>query len=224
MAVSQLPTPEDALQNAWAAALLDPMIFLSRFVWTLDQQDTVQPVKHFPADRQYIREVVGLWLDNPLLVIAKSRQMRCTWLFCALYLWQAMRYKGQLIMLQSKREADAIGNETAGDGLMGRTKFILHHIPAWQVLCPKVRETAGMIEFPSRNSTIWAIPEGSDIIRQRTPSGILADEAAFQDDFSDSYVAAMACIKGAGRFTVLSTAHPGPFEALYCDTMGDEAA
>lgn len=208
--------------SAWAAALLDPMIFLQRFCWTLDQQDKVQAIKQFPAHRPYVREMVALWLDNPLLVIAKSRQMRCTWLFCALYLWQAIRYKGQLIMLQSKREADAIGNETAGDGLMGRTKFVLHHIPAWRSLVPRVNETAGMIEFPTQNSTIWAIPEGSDIIRQRTPSGILADEAAFQPEFGEAYVAAMACVKNFGRMTVVSSAHPGAFERLFSDTLGDE--
>ena len=201
----------------WESARRDPMQFLRWFAWTLDQHDPDDPVKQFPWDRPHIGHITALWRSNPLLVVCKSRQMLMTWLFCALALWDAMFHAGRLIMLQSKREDDAIGNETAGDGLLGRCKFLLNHIP------PGVRGLVGIqyrsaynkIEFPAQNSTLWAIPQGADIIRQRTASGILSDEAAFQEQFSDAYTAARPCIRGGGWFVALSTAHPGFFQNLF---------
>jgi hypothetical protein len=220
MTVAAAPISElDQLRGWWLEALADPMLYLSRFVFTLDQQDKVQPFKSFPADRPYVKALVALWLDNPLLVGAKSRQMMITWLFCALHLWIALKSPGQLIFLQSKKEEDAIGNESAGTGLLGRTKYILHHIPCWKALLPPVKESANMIEFVGRNSVIWAIPQGPDIIRQHTPSAIFSDEAAFQENFEEAYTAAMACVRGGARFTVISSAFPGAFERLYLDEM-----
>ena len=197
------------------------MRFLEHFVFTCDQHDEDNPVKPFPVDRPHIRPLVQLWLDNPLIALVKSRQMVMTWLFCCLYLWEAMFHPGRLVMLQSKREEDAIGDETAGDGLMGRVKFVLNHIPRVGIVVPVYRARANRLEFPAINSTIWAIPQGADIIRQRTASGILSDECGFQDEFANAYTAAIPCIRGGGRFTALSTANPGFFQHLIQDTVSD---
>ena len=161
-------------------------------------------------------------MDNPLLILCKSRQMLMTWLFCALAVWDAAFHHGRLIMLQSKREEDAIGDFTTGDGLLGRCKFILNHVPGRRLLGLEYREVFNKVIFTGHNSTLWAIPQGADIIRQRTASGILSDEAAFQDEFSDAYVAARPCIRGGGWFVALSTANPGFFQRLYQDTIDEE--
>lgn len=165
------------------------------------------------------------WLRNPLLAVKKSRQMLMTWLFVALGLWDAMFHPGRLIMFQSKRLDDAIGDETAGDGLLGRAKFIMHHLPGRELLLPEYepkRQTFDRIKFRSHNSTIWAIPQGADIIRQRTASGILSDEAAFQDQFASAYGAAMPCVRGGGWVVALSSAHPGFFERLHAGQLDED--
>jgi len=173
-------------------------------------------VKLFP-DRNYLRELTTLWRDRPLIVIAKSRQMLATWLFVCLYLWDAIMFKGRLIFLQSKREEDAVGNATAATGLLGRTRFVLERLPG--ELRPKFKATANKIEFPTRNSTIWAIPQGPDILRQHTASGILSDEMAFQYLAEETYAAALPTIEQKGRFTAISTANPGFFQKLYLDKL-----
>lgn len=197
-------------------ATRDPWFFCCRFVITLDTHNKSQPLSAFP-DYDYLRQLVDLWLEHPLLVIAKSRQMMATWLFVALYLWDTIMHTGRLTFLQSKREEDAIGNATAGTGLLGRTRFIFDRLPP--ALKPPHKATANKIEFPTINSTIWAIPQGADVLRQHTASGILADEFAFHPQAEDAYTAALPTIENGGRFTALSTAEPGFFHKLYSDTL-----
>jgi len=142
--------------------------------------------------------------------------MMATWLFVCLYLWQALNTPGRLIFLQSKREEDAIGNANAATGLLGRTRFVLDRLP--DELKPTFKATVNKIEFPN-NSTIWAIPQGPDILRQHTASAILSDEMAFQYQAEDAYTAAFPTIENGGQFTALSTANPGFFQKLYEDKL-----
>jgi len=143
--------------------------------------------------------------------------MLATWLFVCLYLWDAIMSPGRLIFLQSKREEDAIGNATAATGLLGRTRFVLERLP--RELKPDFKATVNKIEFPALNSTIWAIPQGPDVLRQHTASGILSDEMAFQYLAEDAYTAAIPTIENGGRFTALSTAYPGFFQKLFMNQL-----
>ncbi len=199
-----------------ALAKKDPWVFLTNFCYTLDSHDSKNPIKLFP-NRIYLRQLTQLWLDNPLLVVAKSRQMLATWLFVALYLWQAITQPASLIFLQSKREEDAIGNYNSATGLLGRTRFILEHLP--KNLKPRYKTFSNKIEFIDNHSTIWAIPQGPDIIRQHTASGILSDEMAFQYKAEETYTAAIPTIENGGRFTAISTANPGFFQKLFLDNL-----
>jgi len=212
------------LAARWEQARRNPEEFLRWFVWTMDAHDKARPVKRFPWERPHLRAVTQLWLHNPLLSICKSRQMLMTWLFAALCLWDAL-HPGQFIVMQSKRLDDAIGNEAVGDGPLGRAKFILHHIPGqamlglvegWDYVC-----TSAEITFPRLNSAILAMPQGGNIVRQRTPSGILSDESQYQEEFEAAYTAARPCIRGGGWFVSLSTANPGAANDLHNDKLGD---
>jgi hypothetical protein len=194
----------------------DPWIFLTNFCYTLDSHDRNNPIKKFPS-HLYLKDLTNLWLEHPLLVIAKSRQMLATWLFVCLYLWDALTTPGRLIFLQSKREEDAIGSANAATGLLGRTRFVLDHLPP--ELRPPFKTTVNKIDFLSNHSTIWAIPQGADILRQHTASGILSDEMAFQVQAEDAYTAAIPTIENGGRFTALSTANPGFFQKLFEDKL-----
>ena len=211
----------------WEKASRRPLRFLGWFAHTLDQHDKANPIKAFPAHRPHIRTITRLWQDNPLLSVRKSRQMVMTWLFSALSLWDCLFHSGRLVMLQSKREADAIGNETAGDGLLGRAKFILNEIPCKDVIGGLVEgvdyvKLSNRIEFPQMSSTLWAIPQGAHIIRQRTASGVLSDESHFQDEFEDAYTAAIPCIRAGGWFVSLSTAHPSFANRLHEDRTDED--
>ncbi len=207
------PDNADKLCAHWELAMRDPLYFLRWFVWTMDQHDKDNPIKQFPWQKKHLRLLVDLWKDNRLLSIVKCRQIVATWLFAALSLWDVL-HPGRFVIMQSKKLADAVGSETTGDGPLGRAKFIYGHIPGREVLCPPCAGgtrigtigTFDKLEFPSLNSGLLAIPQGGNIIRQRTVSGIFSDETAFQEECSEAYVAARPCIRGGGWFVSLTTA------------------
>jgi len=215
------------LRVMWEQAMRDPVLFLTWFVYTNDQHDDEENRKSFPADRPHIEAIVRIWQHNRRLVIVKSRQMMMTWLFCALSLWDALAHRGRLIMLQSKKEEDAIGNDTSGDGLLGRCKYILRNMPGRDVLVPSIKEREKTISFTDRDSTLMAIAQGGDIIRTHTASGIFSDEAGYQPEFADAYTAAMPCVraksltKPGAWFVALSTPNPGFFEKLAKDKISE---
>ncbi len=47
-----------------------------------------------------------------------------------------------------------------------------------------------------------------------------SDETAFQEEAEDAYTAAIPTIEGGGKYTMVSTAHPGFFEAMVFDKAG----
>jgi len=217
-------TRQIRLLARWQLALSDPIRFQRWFVWTLDQHDQQRPCKPFPWERPHLQAITRLWQANRMLSICKSRQMVMTWWGASICLWDAL-HSGKFILQQSKRLEDAVGDEHAGDGPLGRTKFILEHIPGKRILGlvegrDYVKQSAH-ISFPKLNSSIWAIPQGANIIRQRTASGILSDESQFQEEFADAYTAARPCIRGGGWFVSLSTANPGAANDLHADKLGD---
>ena len=112
----------ERIRARWTIAEADPIGFMRWFVYTADQHDKVQPCKAFPWDLPYIQYITRLWQHNQRLSLLKSRQMKQTWLFVILSLWEAIYHDGRLIMLQSKRLEDAVGDSNSGDGLIGRAK------------------------------------------------------------------------------------------------------
>jgi len=211
----------------WEIARRDPIAFQRWFVYTCDQHEKDDdPCKKFPWDRRYLQYMTRLWQVNLCLSILKSRQMKMTWLMVILALWDAVFHRGRLIMLQSKREDDAVGDENSGDGLLGRGKYIMNHIPFQQKLVPDYDPAGKMIRIRGDvGSTLWAIPQGAAIIRQRTASGILSDESAFQPEAGDSYTAARPCIRGGGWYVQLTTpdlADGGHSRRLHEDRLDDE--
>lgn len=195
----------------------DPYYFLTNWAFTLDSHDPDDPIKAFP-EKEYIKILVDLWINEKLLLIPKSRQMMVSWIFVALYLWDAQFHKARLIFFQSKKAEDA-------DDLVKRAKFIYDHEPRFlkrYIEDNKFYElkinpqhngqhTEGKMTFPQIYSEIRGIPEGGDVIRMHTASGILEDEMAFQPEASAAYTAAKPTLSSKGRFTGVSTAEDATF-------------
>ena len=190
----------------WALAGLHPLYFARWFVCTLDQGDEQTPIKPFPHDRPHIRSLTQLWRGNQMLFVPKSRQMLITWWAAMLSVWYPIFREGRLVYQQSKRLEDVVGNEHTGDGLMGRSKFILNHIPCRDWLLPEksVVVKSETITFPRWNSSITALAQGGDKIRSHTVSLLVTDETAFQDQFDDAMTATMASIRH-GRWLGVTT-------------------
>ncbi len=219
------PIAKKVLRDRWVLAKRHPILHLKWFTFTLDQHDSDHPVKPFPYQRPYIQHLVELWQERKLLTVLKARQMIMTWLFVTLGLWDAVHHEGRLIMLQSKREEDAIGDANAGDGLLGRATFEMNFMPGRAELVPGYDPRTKKLLFRDVSSTMWAIPQGGPIIRQRTASGVLSDEAAFQPEFGDAHASATPCIRGGGWFVALTTpdlADGGAFRRLHEDRLDED--
>jgi hypothetical protein len=138
-----------------------------------------------------------------------------TWTLCAFALWRAKWHDNQLILVQSKKEDDAFNMVYVGkEAFYARISFIESNLPrALKTLTFPRHANTGRLYFPN-GSQIWGIPQGGDIIRSNTPSLIIDDEAAFQDEFDKSYTAALPAIKGGGQLICCSSAEPSAFQMI----------
>lgn len=163
--------------------------------------------------------MASLWLATKMNLWEKSRQIMASWLFCALYLHDTQfisQHGGRrLNFIQSKKEEDS-------DALLKRCYFIYENQEPWlKALYPAEYSYCHLKFFRPDDSErklpvgeLWAIPQGGDVLRQHTASGLFIDEGGFQPDLQSSIRAAMPMLKGGGRVDVVSSANPGYFELL----------
>ena len=200
----------EAIQRqAWEHAKNDAVLFLRSFVFTVDEHDEETPVKRFRVIEP-IEYIARLWQDLPQnehISINKSRQLMCSWLAVSLILWESLRKPGRLWGVVSKKEDDAAK-------LLGETRlgFIYHYLPEWMQKEHKMRasEVRVTFEHPGKApvSQVMAIPQGSNQSRMHTFSGLVFDEAAFQDGLGQTIVGAKPTLHGGGKLILISTGMP----------------
>jgi hypothetical protein len=168
--------------------------------------------------------MVEWWLETKMNLWEKSRQIMASWTFCALYLHDTQFISAvggrRLNFIQSKKEEDS-------DALLRRCYFIYEHqepwlkgmYPAEYSYCHLRFYRPGDRERKLAVGELWAIPQGGDVLRQHTASGLFIDEAAFQPDLEASIRAAQPMLKGGGRIDCVSSAEPGYFQELCEDKV-----
>jgi hypothetical protein len=186
--------------------------FLRTCVWTMDQADTLEPIKQYP-DRPYLRVMAEMIVKEPLLAIVKHRRMMVTWTCCAIAVWKALMREGRFIALVSKKEEDS-------DDLVRRCKFVLENIPATAFpVRPRLEYKYTQLSLPEINSVIKGVAQGPDQLRQYTCSWIVGDEIAFWPQARQTFTAMRPTIEGGGQITLLSTRYPGFFRELIHDEL-----
>ena len=197
----------ELIETRWQLALCSPLHFGRWFCRTLDSQNVDHPIQAFPMHKPHLQALTRLWLANPWLFVEKSRQMLVTWWAAMLSAWLVLARPGSMIFQQSKKLQDVVGNEVTGDGLLGRTKFILRAIPYQEWLMP-ARWQDGIlsdsITLPWRNSAIQAIAEGGSQLRSHTASMLVTDETAVQPEFAEAYTASVASLRRS-RWLAITT-------------------
>lgn len=142
--------------------------------------------------------------------------MLATWTLCALYLHDTQFGVNRLNFIQSKKEEDS-------DRLVQRCYFLWQHQSDWLRALYPCEYAYCHLRFYRDSSLaaneIWGIPQGGDVIRQHTGSGLLIDEAAFQPDLEAAIGAAQPMLEGGGRIDVVSSAEPGHFQLLVEDRV-----
>lgn len=174
-----------------------------RWVFTEDEHPPpgVLAVRSLPP-KHYIEALVTLWLESPLMIVCKSRQVMASWVFAYLTLWWALTHEASHCLFQGKRQQDvaAIGTK----GLLGRARFIRRNLPAFLGL-PEVGKESDTAETYANGSTLEAIPEGENIIRSKVISVLAMDEAAFHETPAATWNAALPAAKGGGRVCAITT-------------------
>ena len=176
---------------------LDPWYFLTRFVRTLDRDIGERAYPDFP----YLRDLVHRFQHDRRLVILKSRQMLVTWTAVAFSLWEAIFRGNADILFISKREDDA-------REAIRRIKFIYGYLP--DCFKPGIGEnTKYVLEFPSRQSRLMALPTHPNIGRTYSPTRIIWDEMASTPYDEDIFASIQPSLDGGGYFVGISTSQ-GP--------------
>jgi hypothetical protein len=187
---------------------------LTNWAYALDVHDPENPIKPFP-EKDYIKTIVDLWLKTKILLVPKSRQMMISWICVGLYLWDTQFHFGRMTFFQSKKADDA-------NDLIKRAKLIWDNEPKFlkryydevnkefkDLKCnPQVQGNPvyNLISFPDIKSEIRGIPEGGDVVRMHTLSGMLSDESAFQPEMGRAFAALKPTLSSGGRLTCVSTA------------------
>lgn len=222
-------------------------------LYTKDEHDVFNPIKPFP-DAAYLRVIADLLVVSggmmkpdeavyaldwgvPLdhlthlyasrkLALEKSRQLKITWVVLAYLLWRAIFHEHQLIMVQSKRAADAAALVCERkDDTSSRLCVMERNLPPYlrSLNFNKIGVSLkGTLNFPN-GSSIVAIPEGGSKIRSRTPSILFSDEAAFQPEFGEAYGACLPAVSGGGQAIFVSSAEMSDFQNIVGSTDEKEA-
>jgi len=219
-----------SVQRATSARYVrDPYAFLVECVKTLDQ--ATQRVRRFPnieepapgcacnpgkGCRNYLDHIVNRWLQEKRYIIPKSRRILASWTMVSLHCWLARFFPGTSIAFVSRKQG--LNDSEGAAELVRRVKFIEEHLPV--DLPPlKVEYNFARLKYPEIGSEIIGVAQGADQLRQYTLSAIFADEMAFWEEAHDTYSASLPTLEGGGRFTGVSSAHPGFFKQAVFDAL-----
>ena len=193
----------DEMRRKCAADVLE----YARFVRTRDESDSVNPIKRFPVEKDYVRQLLTDFSREPKIVIAKSRQVMATWSVCVFMTWWARFKPHQLVVLQTQGQDDAdkavsLASAKSG-GYTGRCQLIEQCLPSW-LRQDGITSQQGRIVYPN-GSLIEGLPGGRDKIRGKTASIIVLDELAFLEDAKATYTSIAPLLQKGCRFLGIST-------------------
>ena len=171
--------------------------------------------------KPYMKPLVEVWLDEPMVLVEKSRDMMATWLYLALYSWDTQFHRGRQNFVQSENAAKTYD-------LIRRCHFLLKNQPGFlrdvhPATFVKGEKNSGSLKVESLDSELSGLPQGADQIRQYHPTGVFTDETAFHGDAGEVFAAVQPSIRNGGRYTGVSSASPGWFYLAAQDALDLES-
>jgi len=181
-----------------------PRYFLEHCVFTKDGNSLDNPCRKFPYQLDYHKQICDVWFDNRLFIIEKSRQMQITWTMLGMHLWLGMTGSDREIYFRRQNFEDSLK-------LLSDMEYIYDHIPEdmWpRKFRPKKQTKEGIFMLPELNTVFYAVSSGKDKMRGRTPTAVLLDEFAFQEDDEMVYQTLKPSLSGGARISIVSTPCP----------------
>ena len=167
---------------------------------------------------EYMEPIIQAWITSQYFAIEKSRDMMATWLMIALFTWDAMFHEGRQHIFQSEDAFKTLE-------LVQRAELIYRQTPRFlreaigKATFSKGNAKSGELFFLDQKSEILGFPQGPDQIRQFHPTGVFADEAAFQLEAGASFAAVKPAILMGGRYSMISSANRSWFEEICRDRV-----
>ncbi len=184
----------------------DGWFWATNYIKTRDEADADAPVKPFP-DKAYLRDIWKSFDEHPRIAVAKSRQLMLSWLVCAYCVHTARFQNDRAVYFQTQKADDAHamvclpGVEEGG--FAARMQFIVRSMPEW--MRGTWKESEGKLSCVESGSMIHALAGGANQIRGKTPSLLVEDEYAFQEEAAGVYQAIAPLLQKQTRFIAVST-------------------
>lgn len=172
-------------------------------VWTVDERDDSAPIKPFPSDKLYLREIGEEMWTYRLSFVDKIRQKYLTTFACQLLDWYAAFNEEREILVSRVKEASAIKM------INDKIRTVYTRKPKWLQEVMKINmQPRNVITYAETGSTITGVAQNfaSSDARGVTASLILVDEAAYQEFFKQIYSAIQPM---AARLWAVTTANIG---------------
>lgn len=196
--------------------------FVKDCVWTRDEADNGS-IKRMP-EKEYLFRIGTLFQREKILLIPKSRRMMMTWWCLAMCLWRALFFPNQTIFVQSKKMSDS-AYLLGDDRIIFMYNKLLRDIHDFPKILRKNRdnESKGYASIHFDNgSSIVAVAEGPDQLRQYTASMVYCTEMAFWSSARLTWIALRPVIQGGGKILIDSSANPGFFREIVEGSINDE--
>lgn len=208
-----LLSKKDRLDEEYAN---NPWKFFCQQVMTLDESQQISDINvdrvyRWPKHHHYLKEILTVLRNEPLVGVPKSRRMMVSWLLSAYFVHDARYHPNSAIFYMSETE------QKSAYAVDKRCKFIEEHLrkPAFRLPIRTMKTKTGLvghITYPN-DSYIWALPSGGDVLRQYTATKIFLDESEFQPE-SPAVVRAALPMVEKGAQLVLASSSDGPIGVL----------
>jgi len=202
----------------------DPWKFFCQQVITKDESAEITEANQdrrypWPKHHEYLKEVIQVLRNEPLVAIPKSRRMMVSWLLSAFFVWDARYHPNGALFYMSETE------QKAAFAVDKRCYFIETNLkdPAFRRTPSTSKTKTGLIGHITyeNDSYIWALASGGDVLRQYTATRIFLDESEFQDEASETVRAALPMVENGAQL-ILASSSGGPIGIMaeLADAMG----
>lgn len=192
----------------------DPWFFKQKLIYTIDELDKETSVKRIPA-WPHLPHLTKVIAQHDMILIEKARHVFATWSVLGDILHDALFHDHRRSFVQCMKGEDAcehISMRTARSQRFGRGRIraMYDHLPpGW---FSGAEWYQGEVSFEN-HSVIKALPGGAGQVREYTVSMYFSDEAAYTDEFEDTWTAAKPSVEGGGKLIAVTT--PNHKEAFY---------
>lgn len=202
----------------------DPWKFFCQQVMTKDESAEITSsnqsrIYRWPKDFEYLKEVLVVLQNEPLVAIPKSRRMMVSWLLATYFVHDARYHPNGALFYMSETE------QKAAFAVDKRCLFIEQNLiqPEFRQEVSTTKTKTGLVGHMGyqNGSYIWALASGGDVLRQYTATKIFIDESEFQDEAPAVVRAALPMVENGSQL-ILASSSGGPVGVIaeLCDAVG----